>query len=235
MPSMASAVPATCSTSAWLRAHPATSCGRAPSTIPSARRLLAWTASGLGGRPRSACRPLGSFGTGPLPGADRMLGAEGGVEVEGRSLARVRLAWDRWSVWGALLDDPGRWLPLPAVPVDEDAWWINVGVGPVRHRAVVRVGQPTWEREICVRPLSWEPVRSQLSDHARGLPDFTGTIGARREDDGLFLEVTGGYLPPGGAVGARLDAAALHRVAEGTVRRFANEVTTRLQTIVTAR
>jgi hypothetical protein len=148
---------------------------------------------------------------------------------------RVRLAWDRSVVWAAILDDPGRWLPLPAEPVDEAAWSTTVGVGPVRHRAVIRLGEPSWGRDTCTRSLAWEPVRSDLDEHARGLPDFTGTLAVPRTGEGLFLEVTGSYEPPGGAVGARLDAAAMHRVAEGTVRRFANEVTSRLQAVVTAR
>lgn len=149
-------------------------------------------------------------------------------------MARVRLAWDRWTVWSALLDDPTTWLPLPAAPVDEDAWQTTVGVGPVRHRVIVRVGQPEFEPHGCHRPLAWEPVRGDLGDHSRGLPDFTGTLTARRDDEGLFLEIAGGYHPPLGPVGARLDAAALHRVAEGTMRRFAHEVTARLQTVVAA-
>jgi hypothetical protein len=155
--------------------------------------------------------------------------------VETRLQARVRLAWDRSTVWAAMLDDPGRWLPLPASVLDDHAWSTTIGLGPVRHAAVVHLGEPSWGPDTCTRSLSWEPVRRDLADHARGLPDFTGTIAVPRTAEGLFLEVTGTYVPPGGAVGARLDTAALHRVAEGTVRRFANEVTSRLQAVVTAR
>jgi hypothetical protein len=152
-----------------------------------------------------------------------------------RIATRVRLSLDRGAVWAALLDDPGRWLPPPATPLDVATWRSTLGVGPVTHTAAIQLGEAAMAGPACRRSLTWEPIRSDLEQHARNLPDLTGSIAATRGADGLFLEVVGVYVPPGGAVGARVDALALHRLAESTAQRFVREVAARLQELVTAR
>jgi hypothetical protein len=152
-----------------------------------------------------------------------------------RIATRVRLSLDRGAVWTALLDDPGRWLPAPATPLDVGTWRSTLGVGPVSHTAAIRLGEAAMVGAACRRSLTWEPIRGDLEQHARNLPDLTGMLAATRGADGLFLELAGDYVPPGGAVGVRLDAVALHRVAESTAQRFVGEIAARLQELVTAR
>ncbi len=115
--------------------------------------------------------------------------------------------------------DPSGWLP-DARRVGPDRWTAPVtGLGIDRPVEIV-VGSPwclgtTWWRTFSWRPLptSYDPVPVD-----RLLPVLNAELGLVVQRIGhLTLVLDGRYHPPGGAVGAAIDAVALSRVARRTV------------------
>lgn len=118
--------------------------------------------------------------------------------------------------------DPSSWLPPPAYPVGAAVWVVTLRGGPVPRRVRCRVGEPVVEVGGVSREVEWHPAPGGTTA-ALLLPILRGELGLLvGEVPTVFL--TGTYRPPGGAVGAELDARGLRRVAESTARRFVDEV-----------
>lgn len=125
--------------------------------------------------------------------------------------------------------DPGRWLPAPVEPAGLDRWVVRLDAGRFSRPVLATVG-PAWDLgEMTWRMLGWEPVAEDGEPAAleRMLPGFAGEIGLRRVASPTLV-VQGGYEPPLGAMGRRLDAAVLHRLADRTLRGLVVAVAKRL-------
>jgi hypothetical protein len=115
--------------------------------------------------------------------------------------------------------DPSRWLPH-ARRVGPDRWSVPVAGLGIDRPVELAVGTPwslggTWWRTFSWRPL---PSPGDPVPVDRLLPVLDAELGlvvqgARH----LTLVLDGRYHPPGGAVGAAIDAVALGRVARRTV------------------
>lgn len=83
---------------------------------------------------------------------------------------------------------------------------------------------PTGEPTTHLR-LEWEAAK-----HPRLFPLMNGTLSVYRlTATETQLDFSGRYQPPLGAVGAALDAALLHRLAEASVHRFVEDVAQHLR------
>lgn len=126
--------------------------------------------------------------------------------------------------------DPQTWLPS-ARRAGKQQWHIPVFAGTFHRNVTLTVGTPWRSGRTLWRSMQWdpEPEAGDQTNIDRLLPSLDGELGltpdgARRST----LIVDGRYSPPGGALGAALDAVALHRVARNTVERFAVDVAARL-------
>lgn len=129
----------------------------------------------------------------------------------------------------ALAEDPGRWLP-DSRQAGEGRWTTVVHGAGVARTVVVRVSD-AWQAGSTVwRTFSWDPVVTADDPErvVRYLPRLDGELGLDAVEDRASLVLDARYLPPGGPVGATVDALALHRVARGTVERFLADIAERL-------
>lgn len=148
---------------------------------------------------------------------------------------RRRLDCTPWTAISRFLGDPGGWLPAPAQPV-EDRWLVTVHAGPVSWTVCVCVGEPESPPEGYARTLQWVPrSRPQPRDHG-ALPELEGVLLLREEPGGRpVLVFRGHYQAPGGTVGAVIDLAGLHALAETTIRRLLADIAERLTAEATVR
>lgn len=126
--------------------------------------------------------------------------------------------------------DPTWWLPPPAQADGPDQWRLRLDAGRFSRPVLLTVG-PAWELgEMLWRVLSWEglPEDDEALPLERMLPAFSGEIGLRVVG-APTLVIEGGYEPPMGRMGATLDQAILHKVADRTVRELVVAVAKRLQ------
>ena len=139
------------------------------------------------------------------------------------------VACSTWTAISRFVGDPSSWLPAPAQPVEDD-WLIAVRAGPLSWTVCVTVGDPHTPPEGYVRTLRWVP-RAQPSPRGTGhaLPELEGRL-ILREEPGQTPTISfqGHYRAPGGHVGAALDVAGMHNVAEITLRRVVSEIADRL-------
>jgi hypothetical protein len=132
---------------------------------------------------------------------------------------------------------PARaWLP-GTEDVEDGRWELVVHAGRFTRRVRASVGAPWGSGLTRWRSVSWEPLPTEGSPTAvdRLLPTLDGELGLHVDADGrptLVMEAR--YRPPGGAVGAAVDAVALHRVARTTVARFVADVAERLLAVAEA-
>lgn len=142
----------------------------------------------------------------------------------------VLLAGDPWPAIRTLMSDPRDWLPLPATPTGRNRWLITVRGGPALHTALAEVGEPDDDGDgTLIRSLRWAPRSGAVYAVGRLLPRFDGHVDLRAVDGAAsVLSLTGIYEPPGGWVGAAVDRAVLHKIAEGTVHAFLDAVVERL-------
>jgi hypothetical protein len=129
----------------------------------------------------------------------------------------------------ALQAPPERWLPEQETRAADDGRflvWLGFGGPEVRVAKEVEltVGQPAVEADRLVVPLAW-----RATGPGRLFPTLAGELGVRPLDPGsCLLWLTGGYEPPLGALGRRLDEAVLRRAAEATVRDLATAIAARV-------
>lgn len=132
-----------------------------------------------------------------------------------------------------LLDEPSTWLPSPAHAIDARAYRVEVHAGSAGHIVDVVVGATRIVPDAFERSVAWVPEGRA----AAVLPAFHGAIRLLDDIGSISLEIEGDYTPPAGLVGVAADRIALHRVAEHTLRRFADDVATNLvgDTVVSSR
>lgn len=149
-----------------------------------------------------------------------------------RPLGASRTIVGRWdALTAALVGDPGRWLPCPARRRGIDRWTIDLAAGAFTRSVACHVG-PVWRiGDATWRTVSWEP-RPEPGDVVtveRLLPFFRGELGLRDDGDGFVLSLRGGYAPPARRIGAAVDTAVLHRVAQATADQFLSDVARNLE------
>jgi hypothetical protein len=137
----------------------------------------------------------------------------------------------------AFTADPGAWLP-DARP-DADAGWIfAVHAGSLARRVRAIIGQPWHATRTSWRSVSWEPVHvtDDQTSVNRMLPPLDGELGIHVDESGrATLVLDARYLPPGGFLGAAVDAVALSRIARQTGQRFLEDVGVGLSRIASER
>jgi hypothetical protein len=126
--------------------------------------------------------------------------------------------------------DPLRWLPQ-ARREGAGRFAMVVRAGAMTRPVRVKLGQPWRAGSTQWRSVTWDPV-GEVGEPApveRFLPSFDGELGLHLQRPGqVTLILDGRYRPPGGALGAAIDTALLHRVARGTTERFLEDVAARL-------
>src|ERR1044071_2246539 len=115
-----------------------------------------------------------------------------------------------------LLEAPSRVFPRSV--------GLHIAGIPVRRRVHLLVGQPESTSTWASIPIWWQPT------FARKLfPVMNGKLEvAPVAKEETRLTVSGMYEPPLGRLGEELDAALMHRVAEGTVRELAETIAKKL-------
>ena len=137
---------------------------------------------------------------------------------------------DPWPVVERFLRSPELWLPPPARAVDGRRDLVTTArLGPFLHSVRLQVGAPWDLQDAAVRRITWSPCDDQGRPvHTHALPTFAGRLTLRHEEKGLSLSLTGWYEPPGGALGAALDRAVLHRSGNATARALLDDIADRL-------
>jgi hypothetical protein len=95
----------------------------------------------------------------------------------------------------------------------------------VRKRVVVELGQPTSEGDWTSFPLTWKATFPEQL-----FPVLVGKIElAPSGKSQTRLTVSGMYEPPLGRIGALLDDALMHNVADGTVKELTESIARQLR------
>jgi len=129
----------------------------------------------------------------------------------------------------AFCADPGRW--LPDARADGQTWVLRLRAGALSRGVRATVGAPWQVGATHWRTVSWDPLPARREALAidRLLPSLDGELGLHLDTTGrVTLVLDARYRAPGGALGAAIDAVALHRVARETVERLLEEVGARL-------
>lgn len=127
------------------------------------------------------------------------------------------------AVSAALMKDAATWFPEFGGKNVAKVGLRVAGV-PVRKKVTVEVGKPTKTSTWAVVPISWKATFAE-----KLFPVMTGKIElAPSGQDETRLTVSGMYEPPLGKVGAQIDEALMHNVAEGTVRELAESIAAKL-------
>lgn len=127
---------------------------------------------------------------------------------------------------------------LPGARADGDAAVMTVRAGGLERRVRVALGDPWHAARTTWRSLSWEPLagEGQGTHPVRVLPTLDGELGLHVDDaQRATLVLDARYQPPGGLLGAALDAVALHRVARVTGEHLLQDVGTALRSLASER
>jgi len=135
----------------------------------------------------------------------------------------------RWPVIEQFVTAPGAWLPEPAHELSEGHWRGEVRVGPLHRLVTMTVGPVRSIPDAWFRSLDWVPERRGRRTGPSPLPAWEGQVELREADGFLRLIIEGAYHPPGATVGAALDSALLHRIAEFTLTDVAKRIGARLE------
>jgi hypothetical protein len=135
----------------------------------------------------------------------------------------------------ALGQDPGQWLPDNR-HLGEGRWTMELHGARMTRTVVAMVGRAWWAGTTQWRALSWEPLGDPEDPErvAKLLPSLDGELGLHTSGDTVSLVLDARYRPPGGPLGAALDAIGLHRVARTTVDRLLADIGERLVAIADA-
>ena len=140
------------------------------------------------------------------------------------------LEGDAWPVVERFLRAPELWIPPPARPLQNRRTLVSTArLGPFLHAVRLEVGAPWNLQDAAVRRVAWSPCDDHGRPvHTHALPAFAGRLTLRHDERELSLSLTGWYEPPGGAVGAALDRALLHRSGNATAQALLDDITTHL-------
>lgn len=125
----------------------------------------------------------------------------------------------------AFSEAPHRWIP-GAEADDAERLLVAVHAGSLTRTVRVRFGEPWHVTRTAWRSLSWEPLGGgDETSVNRLLPALDGELGVHEDTAGrATLVLDARYLPPGGLLGAAVDAVALNRLARQTGQRFLEDV-----------
>jgi hypothetical protein len=118
--------------------------------------------------------------------------------------------------------DPRRWLP-DARRDGPDHWILHVRAGALSRQVRAFLGAPWRAGPTRWRTLTWDPLPGEREAVSldRFLPSLDGELGLHLDETGgATLVLDARYQPPGGPLGAAVDAVALHRVAKHSIERF---------------
>lgn len=147
--------------------------------------------------------------------------------------ATMQLPVDPWPVIERFMRSPEFWLPLPARPVADRVYLSTARVGPLLHAVRVEVSDAWTIHDAVTRRLTWVPSDAGGAPvHTVPLPDFAGQLTLRHAPHEVTARLEGVYEPPGGAFGAALDRALLHRTGDATARELLDDVLVRLHSPV---
>lgn len=129
------------------------------------------------------------------------------------------------AIGAAFEGDAAAWLPA-ADPTDGTVR-MKVRAGGLERRVRAALGAPWHAARTTWRTLSWEPVsgEGEATQPVRVLPTLDGELGLHVDESGratLILDAR--YQPPGGLLGAAVDAVALHRIARITGENLLQDV-----------
>lgn len=121
-----------------------------------------------------------------------------------------------------LKQGPERWLPSFKREGERQTaalTWPRIG-GRIARRIAVETGPvQRFAYGVTVH------VRWRAAAHAELYPELDGHLRAEgRKPSGSTLRFDARYMPPGGRLGASMDRAVMHRVAEGSVEDFMDRV-----------
>jgi hypothetical protein len=126
----------------------------------------------------------------------------------------------------AFAAEPSSWLPA-AVEDSTGGLVFAVHAGSLARKVRASIGQVWHVTRTSWRSVSWEPVNvtDEQTSINRMLPALDGELGIHIDESGrATLVLDARYLPPGGFLGAAVDAVALHRIARQTGQRFLEDV-----------
>ncbi len=126
----------------------------------------------------------------------------------------------------AFATDPTEWIPEATTDLTGALLFV-VHAGSLARRVRASIGQPWHVTRTSWRSVSWEPVTvtDEQTSINRMLPALDGELGIHVDGSGrATLVLDARYLPPGGFLGAAVDAVALHRIARQTGQRFLEDV-----------
>jgi hypothetical protein len=129
----------------------------------------------------------------------------------------------------ALLSSPRVWIPALAVEAHARGERVlaEVGFGArvrVSRRVVVEIGSPLRRSSTTLLPIRWRPLTASAV-----IPELDADLEvASLTPTSSQLSIGARYTPPLGSVGATIDRALLHRVAEATLKDFLDRVADRL-------
>lgn len=137
----------------------------------------------------------------------------------------------------AFAADPAEWFPGVGTDVS-GGLLLTVHAGSLARRVRAMIGEPWHVTRTSWRSVSWEPVtvNDEHTSVNRMLPALDGELGLHVDESGrATLVIDARYLPPGGFIGAAVDAVALHRLARQTGQRFLEDVGVGLSRIASQR
>ena len=127
------------------------------------------------------------------------------------------LEGDAGAIGAAFEGDALAW--LPAAAGSGDTVRMTVRAGGLERHVRASLGTPWHASRTTWRALSWEPVsgEGEGAQAVRVLPTLDGELGLHVDEAGRpTLVLDARYQPPGGLLGAAVDAVALHRIARVT-------------------
>lgn len=143
--------------------------------------------------------------------------------------ATTRVPVDPWPVVERFMRSPEFWLPLPARPMADRVYVSTARAGPLLHTVRVEVSDAWTVNDAVTRRLTWVPSDADGTPvHTVPLPEFAGQLTLRHDLREISALLEGVYEPPGGAFGAALDRALLHRTGDATARELLADVLIRL-------
>lgn len=140
------------------------------------------------------------------------------------------VATDPWPVVERFLRSPEYWLPLPARPTTDAAFVTTARVGPLLHAVRVEVSDAWTITDAVTRRLAWVPSDATgRPSHSSPVPGFAGQLTVQHLPGEITASLEGAYEPPGGALGAALDRALLHRTGDAMAATLLDDVLIRLR------
>lgn len=144
------------------------------------------------------------------------------------------LEGDADSIGAAYEGEAAAWLPVATTSAD--ALRMTVRAGGLGRNVRVVLGAPWHASRTTWRSLSWEPINGDGTQPLRVLPTLDGELGLHVDGSGrATLVLDARYQPPGGLLGAAVDAVALHRIARITGENLLRDIGSALRTLASER